>query len=172
MNKSIWVLGEALMDCIAQPDGTLKPLIGGSPYNLARAAALRGADVSFVNPLSTDNFGDQMRAQLAQDGVKPLLEFTSLVAQCDLLVTSVTMALHLAIAFEKKIILMNNIFPTNEFHLYGLGKIIEPQLGCKYCFKSSFDSNCETTSCMGLISPSQIQSEIRRSFPLFGSLIS
>ncbi len=106
------------------------------------------------------------------DGVKPLLEFTSLVAQCDLLVTSVTMALHLAIAFEKKIILMNNIFPTNEFHLYGLGKIIEPQLGCKYCFKSSFDSNCETTSCMGLISPSQIQSEIRRSFPLFGSLIS
>jgi fructokinase len=78
MNKSIWVLGEALMDCIAQPDGTLKPLIGGSPYNLARAAALRGADVSFVNPLSTDNFGDQMRAQLAQDGVKPLLPATRL----------------------------------------------------------------------------------------------
>jgi fructokinase len=50
MNKSIYVLGEALMDCIAQPDGTLKPLKGGSPYNMARAAALRGADVSFVNP--------------------------------------------------------------------------------------------------------------------------
>jgi fructokinase len=78
MNQSIYVLGEALMDCIAQPDGTLKPLIGGSPYNLARAAALRGADVSFVNPLSTDNFGDQMRAQLANDGVKPLLPATRL----------------------------------------------------------------------------------------------
>jgi fructokinase len=73
MKKSIWVLGEALMDCIAQPDGTLKPLKGGSPYNMARAAALRGADVSFVNPLSTDNFGDDMRAQLASEGVKPLL---------------------------------------------------------------------------------------------------
>ncbi len=73
MNQSIWVLGEALMDCVAQPDGTLKPHMGGSPFNLARAAALRGADVSFVNPLSTDNFGDQMRAQLAADGVKPLL---------------------------------------------------------------------------------------------------
>ncbi len=73
MNKSIWVLGEALMDCIAQPDGTLKPLKGGSPYNMARAAALRGASVSFVNPLSTDNFGDDMRAQLASEGVKPLL---------------------------------------------------------------------------------------------------
>ena len=73
MNQSIWVLGEALMDCVAQPDGSLKPFMGGSPFNLARAAALRGADVSFVNPLSTDNFGDQMRVQLAQDGVKPLL---------------------------------------------------------------------------------------------------
>jgi fructokinase len=73
MNKSIYVLGEALMDCIAQPDGTLKPLKGGSPYNMARAAALRGADVSFVNPLSTDNFGDDMRAQLASEDVKPLL---------------------------------------------------------------------------------------------------
>ncbi len=73
MNKSIYVLGEALMDCIAQPDGTLKPLKGGSPYNMARAAALRGAAVSFVNPLSTDNFGDDMRVQLASEGVKPLL---------------------------------------------------------------------------------------------------
>jgi fructokinase len=78
MNQSIWVLGEALMDCIAQPDGTLKPLKGGSPYNMARAAALRGADVSFVNPLSTDNFGDQMRTQLAQDGVKTVLPATRL----------------------------------------------------------------------------------------------
>ena len=78
MNQSIWVLGEALMDCVAQPDGSLKPFMGGSPFNLARAAALRGADVSFVNPLSTDNFGDQMRVQLAQDGVKPLLPATRL----------------------------------------------------------------------------------------------
>ncbi len=73
MNQSIWVLGEALMDCVALPDGSLQPFMGGSPFNLARAAALRGADVSFVNPLSTDNFGDQMRAQLATDSVKPLL---------------------------------------------------------------------------------------------------
>jgi fructokinase len=73
MNQSIWVLGEALMDCVSLPDGTLKPHMGGSPFNLARAAALRGADVSFVNPLSTDHFGDQMRAQLAKDGVKTVL---------------------------------------------------------------------------------------------------
>ena len=86
MASKIWVLGEALMDCVAQPDGSLRPFMGGSPFNLARAAALRlrgstvqgsihpsGACVSFINPLSTDAFGDQMRAQFAADGVQTLL---------------------------------------------------------------------------------------------------
>jgi len=66
----ILVLGEALMDCVAQPDGSLRPLMGGSPFNMARAAALRGGSVSFLNPFSTDQFGLQMRAQLERDGVQ------------------------------------------------------------------------------------------------------
>ena len=70
MRTPIWVLGEALMDCVAQPGGDLRPLMGGSPFNLARAAALRGADVAYLNPLSADAFGDRMRAQLAEDGVR------------------------------------------------------------------------------------------------------
>ncbi|MGV0960036.1 MAG: PfkB family carbohydrate kinase [Limnohabitans sp.] len=74
MNSSIFVLGEALMDCIAQPDGRLLPLMGGSPYNLARAAALRGARVRYLNPLSTDTFGQQLRAQLQADGVQLLAQ--------------------------------------------------------------------------------------------------
>ena len=74
MTTPIFVLGEALMDCIAQPDGQLRPLMGGSPYNLARAAALRGAPVTYLNPLSTDNFGQQLRAQLMADGVQLLAQ--------------------------------------------------------------------------------------------------
>lgn len=69
MTLSISVLGEALMDCIAQPNGTLAPLLGGSPFNLARAAALRGATVAYLNPLSDDVFGERLAAQLRQDGV-------------------------------------------------------------------------------------------------------
>ncbi len=72
MTASIWVLGEALMDCVAQPDGALRPFMGGSPFNMARAAALRGASVGYINPLSTDQFGQRMRQQLEQDAVKPL----------------------------------------------------------------------------------------------------
>ena len=70
----VYVLGEALMDCLAQSDGSLRPYMGGSPFNMARAAALRGAAVSFVNPFSTDAFGASMCAQLARDGVQLLGE--------------------------------------------------------------------------------------------------
>jgi len=73
MKRQIWVLGEALMDCMAQSDGSLRPLMGGSPFNMARAAALRGADVVYANPLSTDNFGVQLAALLTADGVKTAL---------------------------------------------------------------------------------------------------
>ncbi len=66
------------MDCMAQPDGSLRPLMGGSPFNLARAAALRGAAVSYLNPLSADHFGLQLREQLSGDGVQTLLPATSL----------------------------------------------------------------------------------------------
>jgi fructokinase len=69
MSTPIFVLGEALMDCIAQPDGRLLPLTGGSPFNMARAAALRGASVAYLNPLSTDLFGQGMAQLLLRDGV-------------------------------------------------------------------------------------------------------
>lgn len=69
LTPSVFVLGEALMDCIAQPDGRLLPLMGGSPFNLARAAALRGASVAYLNPLSRDLFGQGMAQQLQRDGV-------------------------------------------------------------------------------------------------------
>lgn len=69
----IYVLGEALMDCVATPDSMLRPHVGGSPFNLARAASLRGASVYFLNRFSQDPFGEQLQAQLARDGVQTVL---------------------------------------------------------------------------------------------------
>ena len=70
---AIYVLGEALMDCVATPEGLLRPHVGGSPFNLARAAALRGAVVHFINRFSDDSYGDLMQAQLARDQVQTVL---------------------------------------------------------------------------------------------------
>ncbi len=63
----------------------------------------------------------------------PLMQFINLVDQCDLVITAVTMATHVAIGLGKKIILFNNIFNKQEFELYGLGEILEPAIKCD-CF--------------------------------------
>jgi fructokinase len=70
---ALWVLGESLMDCVAQPDGSLMPLLGGSPYNLACAAALQGVEVGWLTPFSSDTFGQALRMRLAQVNAQALL---------------------------------------------------------------------------------------------------
>ena len=70
--SSLWVLGEALIDCVAQSDGSLQTMLGGSPFNLACAAALQGADVGYLNPFSTDMFGKALAARLTQCGGQSL----------------------------------------------------------------------------------------------------
>jgi fructokinase len=74
----VWVLGEALMDCMAQADGMLQPLLGGSPYNLACATALQGAEVGFINPFSTDVFGQALLDHLVTSQARSLLPRSSL----------------------------------------------------------------------------------------------
>jgi len=74
----VWVLGEALMDCIAQPDGSLVPHLGGSPYNLACATALQGAAVGFIAPMSTDAFGQALLDHLQANHARSLLPRSAL----------------------------------------------------------------------------------------------
>ena len=62
--------------------------------------------------------------------------------RCELVVTAVTMAMHIAIGLNKKLVLFNNIFNPHEFELYGLGEIITPGLECEGCFKQSCAEMC------------------------------
>ncbi|MCX7879889.1 MAG: glycosyltransferase family 9 protein [Ignavibacteria bacterium] len=95
-------------------------------------------------------------------GFFDLKTFISLVNQCDLVVTAVTMALHIAIGLKKKVILFNNIFNRCEFELFGRGLIIEPEKPCK-CF---FSPTCTNTEyfCMDYIFPSKVFQEIKNQF--------
>ena len=95
-------------------------------------------------------------------GIFPLRSFIGLVSMCDLIITPVTLALHIAIGLEKKIILLNNIFPSNEFYLYGLGEILEPKVACKYCYKNDFDNKCSSYNCMDKIADQDILNSINR----------
>jgi ADP-heptose:LPS heptosyltransferase len=73
-----------------------------------------------------------------------LPEFISLSASADVVVTQVSMMMHIAIALRKPLVLMNNIFNPREFELYGRGVIVEPDSGCDcyYGSKCSRERRC------------------------------
>lgn len=62
-------LGEALVDLIEHPDGRYEPCLGGSVCNFTRAVARQGLPIRYLNPLSTDTFGERFVAGLRADGV-------------------------------------------------------------------------------------------------------
>ncbi len=84
-------------------------------------------------------------AEALYPGYYPIQLFSVLVSFCDLIVTVPTMALHVAIALDKKIILLNNVFNKNEFELYGLGEIIAPKFDCVGCYRNYCEKNCLDT---------------------------
>ena len=85
---------------------------------------------------------DERNKEIAQrtgaeyNGYVPMHQFIDIVDQCDIIVTGVTMALHIAIGLKKQIVVMNNIFNKHEFELYGRGEIIEPSTQCTCYYKS------------------------------------
>jgi heptosyltransferase-2 len=92
---------------------------------------------------------------------KDKLDLISVINLCDLIVTGITLAMHVTIGLEKKIVVLNNIFPTNEFYLYGLGKILEPDITCRYCYKTRQDSSCEHKNCLDLIKAEEVFDNIK-----------
>ena len=63
------MVGEGLIDFIPGEDGRFMPRCGGAPFNVCLAMARLEAPTAFLSNVSTDMFGDQICAELAQDGV-------------------------------------------------------------------------------------------------------
>jgi heptosyltransferase-2 len=109
---------------------------------------------------------DQLNQALAKEtggaylGVVPYKKFLSLLNECDSIVTTVTFAMHAAVALEKNVILLNTIFPANEFYLYNKGVILDAGLKCQACYKAQFDDKCLAKNCMEMITPEQVMEQI------------
>ncbi len=89
----------------------------------------------------------------------PLESFIALTDACDVIVTQVTMMMHIATALQKKMILMNTIFNAHEFELYGRGEIVQPPNGC-VCF---YGNTCSKgKACMHEITPEMIHAAVLR----------
>lgn len=63
------VAGEALVDLVPQADGALACLVGGGPFNTARAIGRLGQAAAFIGRVSCDRLGEQIAQGLAADGV-------------------------------------------------------------------------------------------------------
>jgi ADP-heptose:LPS heptosyltransferase len=87
-----------------------------------------------------------------------LKTFIGLMDRCDLVVSAVTMAMHIALGLGKKLVLLNNIFNPHEFELYGRGVIVGPQQACT-CF---FQPRCTNDSfCLETLTPGMVQSAVQ-----------
>lgn len=87
-----------------------------------------------------------------------LEEFISLTNNCDVIVTQVSMMMHIATALKKKMALCNTIFNKHEFELYGRGVLVEPPTGCD-CY---YGGACvRGKSCMHDITPDQLLNAVK-----------
>jgi heptosyltransferase-2 len=90
-------------------------------------------------------------------GYFSLKEFIALTANCDLVVTQVSMMMHIVTALNIPLLLMNNIFNRHEFYLYQNGLIVEPTSGCD-CY---YGNTCKREhSCMYDISVDTIKNGV------------
>ncbi len=84
--------------------------------------------------------------------------FIGLMDRCDLVVTAVTMAMHITLGLGKKLVLFNNIFNPHEFELYGQGVLLKPQQDCT-CF---FQPRCNNELfCMETLEPDTVLNAVK-----------
>ena len=70
-------------------------------------------------------------------GLHSLQEFIAIASKCDVIVSAVSMMMHIAIGVKRPLVLFNNIFNKHEFLLYNRGTIIEPTSGCDCYYGNS-----------------------------------
>ena len=96
-------------------------------------------------------------------GFFPFKQFISLAENCDVIVSTVTMAMHVAIGLGKPLVLLNNIFNSNEFHFFVPSKIVKPDKDCD-CY---YLPECiNDRSCIENISAEKVLAEINALLPL------
>ncbi len=130
--------------------------------NLAQSLLGKKYEVIFLGGAQEDEKNKRFAAATGGKyfGHFHIEKFINLVNQCDLVVTAVTMAMHITIGLNKKIVLFNNIFNKNEFELFNLGEIIEPSKKCT-CFYSPTCVNTEY-NCMEYIELNRVLKTIAR----------
>ncbi len=80
-------------------------------------------------------------------------KFVNTIYMCDLIVCGDTLALHLALGFQKKVVALFGPTSPWEIELYGLGVKIFPEIDCICCYRGKCNKK---PNCMDLISVDRV----------------
>jgi heptosyltransferase-2 len=83
--------------------------------------------------------------------------FASLVGCCSVVVSGDSLAMHIALAMKKRVVVLFGPTSHNEIDLFGLGEKIIPNLDCLVCYKNECDCS---PNCMDLISINMVKNAI------------
>ena len=87
-----------------------------------------------------------------------LLEFAGFLSKMDIVVTSDTLGMHLAIALGKKVIALFGSTCPQEIDLYDRGVKLYAGVDCSPCYKQT----CDDMKCMEKITPEKVFEEIQK----------
>ena len=127
----IVVGGEALVDLVIDPDGSVTAKLGGGPFNAARAIGRLGSDVAFLGAVSRDRFGTLLHNQLVADAVDDslvqLTELPTTLASAELDEHgAATYHFYLAETAAPNLHLLPMPAGVNILHVGTLGMVLEP----------------------------------------------
>ena len=89
-----------------------------------------------------------------------LEEFFGLIDICHVIVTGDTMAMHIAIALKKKLVVLMGPITTASIDVYGLGPmLVSEEHDCLGCFRDICDLPYQ---CMDAVSPNTVLEEVRK----------
>ena len=87
-----------------------------------------------------------------------LLEFAGILSLMDIVVSSDTLGMHLAIAQEKKVVALFGSTCPQEIELYDRGVKLYTGVDCSPCYKQT----CDDMKCMAKITPEQVFEVIQK----------
>jgi heptosyltransferase-2 len=82
-------------------------------------------------------------------GAHNLREFAGIINQCSLIITGDTLALHMALALQKKIVAFFGPTSPFEIEMFSLGEKLFPAIDCLSCYRPTCEKN---PTCADLIS--------------------
>jgi ADP-heptose:LPS heptosyltransferase len=88
-----------------------------------------------------------------------LRQFAGIVDACDLVVTGDTLAMHIAIARGKRVVVLFGPTSLHEIEVFGRGERLAPDLDCLVCYKSDCDF---VPNCMESLDTDTVHAAVRR----------